>query len=151
MEIERKFLVTDTTIMKHAMGQDFKQGYLSSKPNRVVRVRTEERNAFLTIKGPKNGCSCEEYEYAIPFDDAVQLFGLCEHPLIEKTRYKVYHEGFIWEVDVFHGENQGLIVAEIELEHEGQIFSLPFWIGQEVTPDNRYSNNNLVSYPYSMW
>jgi CYTH domain-containing protein len=115
-------------------------------------VRTIGDRGILTIKGPNLGGVRLEYEYDIPFNEAQEmLHELCRKPLIEKTRYKIPFKGFIWEVDEFKGENAGLIFAEIELQHEGQEFAKPLWIGKEVTDDSRYYNANLVKNPYSNW
>ena len=97
------------------------------------------------------GASRPEFEYEIPRQDADQLLDICEKPLIEKTRFKVVVEGFVWEIDEFFGENQGLIVAEVELESEDQEFPRPDWVGEEVTGDPRYFNSNLIKNPYKMW
>lgn len=151
-EIERKFLVTDNAWRSLASGVRYRQGYLNITKERTVRVRTIEDKGFLTIKGIATGTSRAEYEYEIPAADAeAMLNDLCEKPLIEKSRYKIDFEGFVWEVDAFFGENQGLIVAEVELEGEDQQFEKPGWIGEEVTGDPRYFNANLVRHPFSKW
>jgi CYTH domain-containing protein len=116
-----------------------------------VRVRTIDDRGYLTIKGITVGASRMEFEYEIPRQDADTMLGICEKPLIEKNRSKVEHGGFVWEVDEFFGENQGLIVAEIELESEDQYFSKPDWVGAEVTGDPRYFNSNLIKNPYTTW
>lgn len=152
IEIERKFLLTGMQWKKLAAGTAYRQGYLSSVKERTVRVRTISDKGFLTVKGISVGATRLEYEYEIPLDDANALLDeLCEKPLIEKNRYKINFEGFIWEVDEFFGENDGLIVAEIELESEDQSFEKPAWVGQEVTGDSRYFNSNLIQAPYSQW
>ena len=108
--------------------------------------------AFLTVKGITTGATRAEYEYEIPAADAdAMLNDLCENPLVEKSRYKIDFDGFVWEVDEFFGENQGLIVAEIELESEDQKFEIPGWIGEEVTGDPKYFNSNLINNPYLKW
>lgn len=151
-EIERKYLVKGSDWKAAVTGQFYRQGYLSSHPDRTVRVRTTDDQAYLTIKGKTSGVSRPEYEYAIPYEDAVELLNqLCEKPLIEKVRYKVPYEGLLWEVDEFQGENQGLIVAEVELTDENQTIALPSWIDQEVTADERYYNANLFKQPFSQW
>jgi adenylate cyclase len=152
IEIERKFLV---------LGQDWRgmgskallrQGYLSSKPERTVRVRVEGENAQITIKGKSLGATRPEWEYPIPLADANALLDtLCEQPMIEKFRYRIPYEGMTWEVDEFLGENAGLIVAEIELADENQAFNKPSWIGEEVTSDPRYFNSSLLRHPFSHW
>jgi len=132
------------------MGRE--QGYLSTLKERTVRVRTFDKKGFLTVKGVTTGISRAEYEYEIPFKDAGEMLDtLCERPLIEKRRYRVKHEGMIWEVDVFLGDNEGLVLAEVELENETQQLSLPRWIGDEVSQDPRYFNANLVKNPFTKW
>ncbi len=149
-EIERKFLVKEGS-WRHAKGTAYRQGYLNSAKERIVRVRTIDDKGYLTIKGITVGVSRMEFEYEIPRQDAEALLDICEKPLIEKNRYKVEHGGFVWEVDEFFRENQGLIVAEVELESEDQEFSKPGWVGQEVTGDPRYFNSNLIKNPYTNW
>ena len=149
-EIERKFMVKEGDWCKQQAAK-YRQGYLSTVKERTVRVRTVEDKGYLTIKGIAIGASRMEFEYEIPRQDADKLLDICEKPLIEKNRYKVAHGGFVWEVDEFFGENQGLIVAEIELESEDQFFSKPHWVGKEVTGDPRYFNSNLVKNPYTKW
>ncbi|REJ88182.1 MAG: CYTH domain-containing protein [Planctomycetota bacterium] len=151
LEIERKFLVRGTD-WRQAEGTPYRQGYLNTAKERTVRVRTAGNIACLTIKGETEGASRAEYEYPVPFEDAEKMLdSLCERPLIEKTRHRVEHEGLIWEVDEFGGENAGLVIAEVELESEDQDFARPSWVGDEVTDDPRYFNANLVSHPYSEW
>jgi len=151
-EIERKFLVRDNTFRSLAQGTRYRQGYLSSTKERVVRVRTIDDKGFLTIKGITTGATRAEYEYEIPVKEAeAMLDGLCEKPLIEKDRYKIAHKGLIWEVDEFFGENQELILAEVELESEDQPYNKPEWITDEVTGDPKYFNSNLIQNPYKNW
>lgn len=150
-EIERKFLVISED-WKAGEAQVYRQGYLSRAKECTVRVRTAGGQGFLTIKGESRGARRAEYEYRIPPADAQQMLEtLCAHPLIEKRRYRVEFEGFTWEVDEFLGANQGLVVAEIELAREDQIFPRPPWVGAEVTGNPRYYNSNLVAQPYSAW
>lgn len=152
VEIERKFLVRDARWKALGQGALLRQGYLSSQRERVVRVRIEGERAVLTIKGPSVGAVRGEWEYSIPLEDArIFLDTLCERPIIEKIRYRIPHEGMVWEVDEFLGENAGLVVAEIELEREDQSFAKPDWVGEEVTHDVRYFNANLLRHPYSKW
>jgi len=151
IEIERKFLVTNENWKAEAKGILYRQGYLNSEKTRTVRVRIIEQKAFLTIKGISTGAKRAEFEYEIPLTDALALLELCEKPIISKHRYKLDFEGMIWEIDKFHGENEGLIVAEIELESEMQTFVLPNFIGKEVTGDTRYFNSNLIKHPFSKW
>ncbi|PID81764.1 adenylate cyclase [bacterium DOLJORAL78_65_58] len=150
-EIERKYLLVGDAWKSLAEGTLYRQGYLNSAKERVVRVRTMGSKAALTIKGVTVGATRLEFEYEIPFDDCEQLLELCEQPLIEKTRYRIAAGGLIWEVDEFHGANQGLVVAECELESEDQIVDKPAWVGEEVTGDPRYFNSNLIANPYTTW
>ncbi len=150
-EIERKFLIADDRWREGAEGTLFRQGYLNSAKERVVRVRTMGDRAALTIKGITTGASRLEFEYDIPLGDAAQLLELCEQPLIEKTRYKIPHGGLVWEIDEFHGVNDGLVVAECELESEDQAIAKPDWVGDEVTGDARYFNSNLIAKPFTKW
>jgi adenylate cyclase len=151
-EIERKFLVKGDVWRSLATGTACRQGYLNSAKERTVRVRTIDDRAFLTIKGLTVGATRGEYEYEIPLADCnAMLDALAEKPIIEKKRYKVPLEGLTWEIDEFFGENDGLIVAEVELESKMQIFEKPEWVGEEVTADPRYFNSNLIKHPYSKW
>ncbi len=150
-EIERKYLVKGEAWKELGEGVLYRQGYLNSLKERVVRARTMGPKAALTIKGITVGATRLEFEYDIPMDDCNQLLDLCEQPIIEKKRYVIEYEGLTWEVDEFNGENHGLIVAEVELSDENQTISLPDWIGEEVTGDPKYFNSNLVKLPYSKW
>src|SRR5262252_3484667 len=133
-EIERKFLVKSDAWRDQAQGKRYRQGYLSTVKERTVRVRTAGNSGFLTIKGITVAASRPEYEYEIPVADANEMLDhLCEHPLIEKTRYRISHDGLTWEVDEFEGDNRGLITAEVELKDEHQSVTLPNWVGREVT------------------
>ena len=149
-EIERKFRVKEGP-WRNTTGRRYRQGYLNSVKERVVRVRTVNDKGYLTIKGLTVGASRLEFEYEIPRKDADRLLEICEKPLIEKTRFKVKEGGFVWEIDEFLGDNQGLIVAEVELESEDQDFPKPDWVLEEVTGDPRYFNSNLIKNPYKMW
>ncbi len=151
LEIERKFLLKEGA-WRNEKGTKYRQGYLSSVKERTVRVRIVNDNGYLTVKGISRGAVRKEYEYEIPGAEAeAMLDELCEKPLIEKMRYKIEFKGLIWEVDEFFGENQGLLVAEVELESEDQSFVKPEWVGEEVTSDPRYFNANLIHHPYSKW
>ena len=151
-EIERKYLVKGQEWKVGAKGTVYRQGYLSSLKERVVRVRTIENKGFLTIKGITKGVSRSEFEYEISVKDAdTMLNEICEKPLIEKKRYKIAVGGLVFEVDEFFGENAGLIVAEVELADEKQKIDLPAWIGQEVSADPRYFNSNLIRHPFTKW
>jgi CYTH domain-containing protein len=149
-EIERKFLVIGSE-WRQANGVRYSQGYLNRDKERTVRVRLEGEKAFLTVKGLTKGASRAEFEYEIPVAHAEYLLRLCDGPILQKVRHVIEYEGLIWEVDEFLGENEGLIVAEVELEKEDQPFERPSWLGQEVTEDPRYFNSNLCTNPYSKW
>lgn len=150
-EIERKFLVVGEG-WRAAEGVLYRQGYLSTAQERTVRVRVAGDKGYLTIKGLGQGAVRPEFEYEIPLADANQMLDeLCLRPLIEKKRYKVSYGGLTWEVDEFLGENEGLLLAEVELSSEDQPFDLPGWAGQEVTGDPRYYNASLVERPYREW
>lgn len=151
LEIERKFLVISDVWRVGAVGEEYCQGYLSQYPNPTIRVRTQEKKAFITIKGKTTGITRAEFEYEIPFSEAQELFKLCLSPLVTKRRYKILHEGMTWEIDEFHGDNEGLIIAEIELDKEDESIKLPLWIGQEVTNDPRYANSSLATHPFKNW
>jgi CYTH domain-containing protein len=151
IEIERKFLVIND---KYKMGtpQRISQGYICSENDRVVRVRIKGDKAYLTIKNATIGFARNEYEYEIPVADAeAMLKNTCQQPIIDKTRYVLEYKGFIWEVDEFHGDNEGLVVAEIELDSREATFDHPDFIGEEVTGDARYYNACLFKNPYKMW
>lgn len=152
-EIERKFLVKDDSWREHVVRQaKMRQGYLNSTEQSSVRVRVSGDSAYLNIKSATLGVYRKEYEYAIPVDDANEILSeLAEKPLIEKTRYYVEHSGHLWEVDVFEGENAGLVVAEVELSHEEEPFELPPWAAEEVSHDARYYNVCLARQPYKSW
>jgi len=157
-EIERKFLVRSddwraAASRSDATGVRIRQGYLSTSSTRSVRVRTAGEHATLNVKGNKVGPRASEFEYPIPLADATEMLSaLCRRPFIEKTRYDIPGpDGHIWEVDEFHAENAGLVVAEIELSHEDQTFAHPQWLGEEVTDDPRYLNTNLVERPFTTW
>lgn len=151
-EIERKFLVKDDERWQKVEGEEYRQGYLNTTKERTVRVRTIGQAGYLTVKGVTRGATRLEFEYEIDVEDACKMLDeLCERPLIEKTRRKIEYQGFIWEVDEFFGDNDGLVIAEVELEAEDQDYNKPSWIGEEVTDDPRYFNANLVEHPYSQW
>ena len=151
-EIERKFLVVGDDWRLGATPVPIRQGYLSSTPERTVRVRLEGERGVLTVKGLTTGATRDEFEYEIPAADAREMLErLCERPLLEKTRWTRVHAGRTWQVDEFHGDNAGLIVAEVELERESDVVALPPWAGPEVTADARYYNANLARRPYRGW
>lgn len=153
IEIERKFLVKGGAWRFLGTGEIYRQGYiLTQNQITTVRVRIAGARAYLTLKGKVKGLTREEFEYPIPLEDAqIMLEKLCDSPLIEKTRYRIKLGNLLWEVDEFRGDNQGLILAEVELTDEHQLIELPDWIGEEVTQDIRYYNVNLCKHPYSNW
>ena len=152
-EIERKFLISDESWRNSAdRGTRFRQGYLVGSKEASVRIRIEGDRANINIKSATLGVRRMEYEYTIPLDDAEELLDtLCEKPLIEKTRYHVHSGEHLWEIDVFEGDNEGLQVAEIELNDEDEQFERPPWIGEEVSTDTRYYNVCLVKHPFKEW
>ncbi len=152
-EIERKFLVTGDFRPFAASKHHIVQGYISAQSGRTVRIRLYDNKAFLTIKGPSfdGGLSRNEYEYAVPMADAPGLLALCEGGIIDKTRWLVNVEGHTFEVDEFHGDNEGLEVAEIELGKADEDFPRPEWLGTEVTGQRRYYNSQLREHPYCQW
>ena len=151
-EIERKFLVKSEDWRVPGTGTPYRQGYLSTVPGRSVRIRLIRDKGFITVKGISVGATRAEYEYEIPAGEAGEMLdNLCERPLIEKTRYRIEHQGLVWEVDEFDGDNAGLIIAEVELDREDQVVVLPDWVGKEVTGDPRYYNASLVAHPFASW
>jgi len=151
-EIERKFLVAGDGWRQDAdAGTVMEQGYLSTAPERTIRVRRAGDRAWLTIKGRAAGATRAEFEYPIPAADAGQLLAMCEPGIIAKTRHRVAYAGRLWEVDVFAGENAPLVLAEVELEAADAAVALPPWAGEEVTEDHRYQNASLAREPYGRW
>jgi adenylate cyclase len=151
-EIERKFLLIGDEWRENAQGILIRQGYISSQPERTVRVRTSNNQGYLTLKGKTTGITRLEFEYPIPLDEAnILLDQLCEQPIVEKIRYLVDYKGFTWEIDEFRGDNAGLLIAEIELESEDQFLAKPEWIGEEVSGDARYFNSSLSRNPFLGW
>ncbi len=154
IEIERKYLVTSLEFKnEYYTKNEIAQGYLSSNPERTVRVRIKGNKGYLTIKGIGNesGASRFEWEKEIELNEAKQLLKLCEKGVIEKTRYEVKSGNHIIEVDEFHGDNNGLIIAEIELENEHDSIEKPHWLGIEVTNDERYYNSYISLNPFKNW
>ncbi len=153
LEIERKYLVRNRSyrdVAEHRF--DIRQGFLSDDTQRVVRVRIQDGKATLSIKGPVAGRARLEFEYPLPADEAAEMIGkICLSPTLQKTRYIVRHGQFVWEVDEFAGENDGLVIAEVELPDPDLEPEIPSWVGDEVTHDARYYNANLVKNPYSRW
>jgi adenylate cyclase len=154
IEIERKFLVTSTAFLDEFQTKNrIVQGYLSSVPERTIRVRIKGEKGFLTIKGKSSdsGMSRMEWEKEIALEEAEQLLRLCEAGVIDKIRYEIPVGKHLYEVDVFSGENEGLILAEIELQSENETFEKPNWLGMEVTNDARYYNAYLSQKPFKTW
>lgn len=153
VEIEHKYLV-DKTLWNPALAKKsyvIRQAYMHSEPFKTIRVRTKGPKGFITIKGKNSGATRAEFEYEIPLDDAIELIHAFCSNVIEKTRYEVEFAGKCWEVDVFEGDNAGLILAEIELKSETETFELPTWVNENVTADMRYANSNLAKHPYKEW
>ena len=151
-EIEHKYLVQPALWTPTTLGVPYCQGYLSSVKERVVRVRIAGDKAYLTVKGLTIGFTRLEFEYPIPVPDATAMLDqLCERPLIQKTRYREEYQGHVWEIDEFHGDNEGLIIAEIEVAGQSERYAIPPWAGAEVSNDPRYFNANLGLNPYKNW
>jgi adenylate cyclase len=154
IEIERKFLVSSDAFKNDALRKNhIAQGYLNSAPERTVRVRIKGDTGYLTIKGKSNetGLSRFEWEKEITVTEAQELLALCEKGVIEKSRYEIPLGHHLFEVDEFHGENEGLIIAEVELQSENEIFEKPIWLGKEVSHDERYYNSYLSQHPFTSW
>lgn len=153
LEIERKYLIDENrwSSLPKPTGSLYIQGYLSIDKEKIIRVRVAENKGFLTIKGHSDNYSHPEYEYEIPFTDALVLLEKYTKSKVVKHRYKIPHGNHTWEVDVFEGDNSGLIIAEIELKDAEETFDLPEWLGVEVTADQRYYNANLSVLPYTKW
>ena len=151
-EIERKYLVADRSCLASLAGVAFRQGYIPTQDGSVVRVRIEGQRAVLTLKGRTSGIVRREYEYEIPRPDAESILAtLCQRPYIEKTRYTLPWAGKAWTIDVFSGETEGLVLAEVELSCREEVVEKPPWAGVEVSGDPRYHNSNLVCNPYCNW
>jgi len=157
IEIERKYLVTGDGWRTGEPGVEVRQGFLcASGSGPTVRVRSVsgagiEPRGVITVKGPTRGISREEYEYEIPVADAEAMLGLCTGSVVRKTRYRIPHAGLVWEVDVFHGDNAGLVLAEVELDATDQEVQPPDWVGEEVSSDPRYFNAYLSRHPFTTW
>ena len=153
LEIERKFLLVGDSWRAQVIGQPrrLSQGYLFSDPHKSVRVRLAGDDATLTVKGTRQGITRLEFQYPIPPADAAGLLALCPGPLIDKTRHIVHHNGMKWEIDIFHGHNEGLRIAEVELEREDQPLALPEWAGEEVSHEPKFYNSELARHPYISW
>jgi CYTH domain-containing protein len=153
IEIERKFLVKRNVweAVEKGDGIYYQQGYISTDPDKTIRVRISDKNAFITIKGISTGASRLEFEYEIPVSEAREILANFSVASVSKIRYEIPFQGHIWEVDEFLDENLGLLVAEIELASESDDFDLPAWIDKEVTADAKYYNSNLSVKPYNIW
>ena len=151
LEIERKFLVDTQKWNPTGKGTQLVQAYLSIEPNPTVRIRIAGENAFVTIKGRSETISRPEFEYEIPLKEAQEMMLLAISNPVEKIRYEIMHENFRWEVDVFSGKNEGLVIAELELESENQTFPRPDWLLAEVSGDRRYYNSYLSEHPFQEW
>lgn len=153
IEIERKFLVDGDFACAAMVTTRITQGYLTATPERTVRIRRAGDRGYVTIKGPLNatGMTRSEWEYEIPVADAEAMLQLCEPGVIDKTRHTIRYGDHLLEVDHFHGANDGLVLAEVELDDEGEVFSMPPWLGREVTGDPRYHNAMLARHPFSIW
>lgn len=152
-EIEHKYLINKAlweTITPHKSVK-ITQGYLSTDPNKTLRVRIKGNEGYITIKSKTIGASRLEFEYEIPLADATEMLNSFCTDVIDKTRHLVMHDNKLWEVDEFTGLNQGLVVAEIELNNEAETYSLPIWVTENITSDRRYANSNLIANPYSTW
>ncbi len=153
LEIERKFLVNHVkwAATEKPKAEFYRQGYLLTDPNKTIRVRATDTKGFMTIKGKSEGATRAEFEYEIPKEEAIQLLNMFAVSDLTKYRYKTVFAEKLWEVDVFLGENEGLIVAEIELSSEDEIFDLPDWAMEEVTGEKKYYNSNLSTLPFKKW
>ncbi len=153
LEIERKFLVKGEFRNEAGKTSRIIQGYLSSIPERTVRVRIKDDRGFITVKGPGNdsGTTRFEWEKEIPLAEAEELLKICEPGIIDKTRYEVSHGNHLFEIDVFSGDNAGLVIAEVELASENEYFEMPAWLGKEITGDRKYYNSALKDNPFSRW
>ena len=151
LEIERKFKVISDEYLNSGTSSEIKQIYLSVTSKMSIRIRIDDMHASIAIKYKVSDRVNREYEYNIPIDEARSIMNLEELPIISKTRYLIDYKGYTWEVDKFHAENDGLVIAEIELEHENDFIEIPPWIGEEITADYRYLNSNLAINPFSKW
>jgi adenylate cyclase len=152
LEIERKFLIkNDSWKNEIKKTVSIRQGYLNSEVERTVRIRIQGEQGVLTIKGKNQNVTRKEFEYQIPLDDALNLLSMCEKPIIKKTRFLIPSNRSTWEIDVFDGENKGLVIAEIELTSEEESFDIPNWLGEEVSSESKYYNSSLITNPYGNW
>jgi len=151
IEIERKFLLRSDEWRNGSVAHAITQGYLAREPHRTVRVRLRDNEAWMTVKGPSTGISRTEVEFPLDTTIARELLGLCLKGLIEKTRHELWYKGMLWEIDEFHGANEGLVVAEVELPDEAHDFAIPEWLGTEISADLRFSNSMLAQNPWILW
>jgi adenylate cyclase len=152
VEIERKYLIDLEKVGILENGNRIKQGYITTNKNAVIRVRIKNDKGYLTIKSSNIGASRLEFEYEIPLVEANEMLDkLCQKQIIDKDRYIIDLHNHIWEIDIFHGDNEGLVIAEVELKDENEYIKLPLWIKEEVTGDIKYYNSNLMTYPYNQW
>lgn len=153
IEIERKFLLRNNDWRNEVVRSSrIRQGYLGQIDKASVRIRVEGESANINVKSATLGMRRMEYEYAIPLDEAEEMLEqLCNTPQVDKTRFIVEHEKHLWEIDEFYGDNEGLLVAEVELDSEDEAFDKPQWLGEEVTADPRYYNVNLIKHPFKAW
>ncbi|MFM2285993.1 MAG: hypothetical protein RLZZ543_1490 [Bacteroidota bacterium] len=153
IEIENKYLVNTFLWNSKLASKSYviRQAYMHSDPSKTIRVRTKGLKGFITVKGKNTGAARAEFEYEIPLSDAIEMIHTFCSNVIEKTRYEVEFAGKCWEVDVFEGDNEGLIIAEIELNSETEAYELPLWVKENVTADMRYANSNLAAHPYKKW
>jgi len=152
IEIERKFLIDLQKIPQLKNGHIIRQGYIKTENHTTVRARILDEKAYLTLKGKNSGMVRSEFEYSIPLKDACDIIDqLCEKNVIEKTRYLLNFSGHTWEIDIFEGNNKGLVIAEVELDNEMECLDIPEWITKEVTGEQKYYNSSLSRYPYSQW
>lgn len=153
VEVERKYLVNNQKWEKVLKGEKhfIRQGYILNDPSKTVRIRLKDNQGYLTIKGSATGASRPEFEYPLPAEDAKELLdNFCDSE-IRKIRNKIYYKEKLWEVDEFLGDNEGLVIAEIELSNEEELFHIPDWIDAEVTGENKYYNSNLSVHPFTKW
>lgn len=151
IEIERKFLLRSDEWRNGSVAHAITQGYLAREPHRTVRVRLRDDEAWMTVKDPSTGISRTEVEFPLETTIARELLGLCLEGLIKKTRHELWYEGMLWEIDEFHGANEGLVVAEVELPDEAHDFAKPEWLGPEISADLRFSNSMLARNPWILW
>lgn len=152
VEIERKFLVNESLLPPLENGRYISQGYVETQGLTVVRARVKGEKGYLTIKGENKGVRRAEFEYEIPVEDAKEIINsLCGGRCVEKTRYEIQVAKHLWELDIFHGDNEGLIVAEVELSDENEEIELPDWVANEVSNEAKYFNANLLKHPFKHW